>query len=166
MTLQERVVKSILGRLVFSLIFLSSGAAHADGPVLAPNAPQDRPGVHSSQQRFEAAIAPYVARAKASYPEAKKRFLAGLPPRHYFFITTRLTDKQGRVEQVFIAVSNIREGTVTGRIWSKIMFVEGYRHGDTITFDEAGMIDWLITRPDGSEEGNVVGKFLDTYHAK
>jgi hypothetical protein len=28
---------------------------------------------------------------------------------------------------------------------------------------EAELLDWLITKPDGSEEGNVVGKFLDTY---
>jgi hypothetical protein len=26
---------------------------------------------------------------------------------------------------------------------------------------EPVLIDWLITKPDGSEEGNVVGKFLD-----
>jgi hypothetical protein len=27
---------------------------------------------------------------------------------------------------------------------------------------EPVLIDWLITKPDGSEGGNVVGKFLDT----
>jgi hypothetical protein len=27
----------------------------------------------------------------------------------------------------------------------------------------SALLDWLITRPDGTEEGNVVGKFIDTY---
>ena len=28
------------------------------------------------------------------------------------------------------------------------------------------VIDWTIVMPDGSEEGNVVGNFLDTYLAR
>ena len=35
--------------------------------------------------------------------------------------------------------------------------------GDPYTFPEGELVDWLITHPDGSEEGNVVGKFLDEW---
>lgn len=35
-----------------------------------------------------------------------------------------------------------------------------------MTFPETDMLDWPITRPDGTEEGNFVGKFLDTYSTK
>lgn len=31
-----------------------------------------------------------------------------------------------------------------------------------IDFKEKDIIDWLISKPDRSEEGNFVGKFLDT----
>jgi hypothetical protein len=35
--------------------------------------------------------------------------------------------------------------------------------GDRYATAETELLDWLITKPDGTEEGNVVGKFLDTY---
>jgi len=42
--------------------------------------------------------------------------------------------------------------------------VNGYRRGDAHEYPEEELIDWLISRPDGSEEGNVVGKFLDDWN--
>jgi hypothetical protein len=33
-----------------------------------------------------------------------------------------------------------------------------------MTVQEKDVYDWTISRPDGSEDGNYVGKFLDTYH--
>ncbi len=37
------------------------------------------------------------------------------------------------------------------------------RRQQEYSFNEDELLDWLISKPDGSEEGNVVGKFLDTY---
>ena len=50
-----------------------------------------------------------------------------------------------------------------GRIDSDVRAVSGYKAGDSYTLPEKDLIDWVIVRPDGSEEGNVVGKFLDTW---
>lgn len=50
-----------------------------------------------------------------------------------------------------------------GRIWNEIQVVEGYRLRDRYVVAEAEIIDWMISRPNGTEEGNVVGKFLDTW---
>jgi hypothetical protein len=152
--------------LVFAFFGLLSTCCLAADPVLAPNAPKDNPVHAESEARMEKAIAPYVAQAKASYPQAKQRFLGGLPKGHSFFLTTRLVDKKGNVEQVFIAVQSIRNDLVVGKIWSDIQGVDGFRHGDSYSFRESAMIDWLITKPDGTEEGNFVGKFLDTYSTK
>jgi hypothetical protein len=152
--------------LVSALLGLLATCSLAADPVLAPNAPKDNPVRAESAARMEKAIAPYVAQAKASYPQAKQRFLAGLPRGHSFFLTTRLSDRKGNVEQVFVAVQSIRNGVVAGKIWSDIELVEGFRRGDVYSFQEAAMIDWLITKPDGTEEGNFVGKFLDTYSTK
>lgn len=112
---------------------------------------------------MDRAQAPFVAQARATYPAARERFLAGLPPRHTFFVVTRLRDARGRQEQVFVAADSIRDGRIAGRIWSRVGIVEGYRLGQPIDVPEAELLDWMIARPDGSEEGNVVGKFLDTY---
>lgn len=144
--------------------FLIAPAVFAQSP-LAPNAPKDKPVDASADQfaAFERAIAPYVAKARATYPEVKKRYLAGLPPKHIFFLTTRLHDKTGTIEQVFIEVQSITDGKVTGIIASDINDVAGFKRGDPYAFPEHEMLDWLIAKPDGTEEGNVVGIFLDTY---
>jgi hypothetical protein len=134
-----------------------------------PNAPKDQPAHARGQAEVEeylAAIAPYVEKGRKTYPDAKKRYLSGLPGGHAFFVVTNLRDGTGATEQVFIAVSSIRDGRISGRIASDILGVKGYRNGDPYAFPESELIDWRVSRPDGSEEGNVVGKFLDEWQQK
>lgn len=135
------------------------------GVNVAPNAPPDKPAQSTAEQaqKLEEAIKPYIQKARDTYPAAKERFLKGLPAKQSFFITTRLKDSQGRSEQVFIAVKEIKNGIVTGLIWSDVQLVSVYKHGDAYSFPESELIDWTISKPDGTEEGNFVGKFLDTY---
>lgn len=135
-------------------------------PKLAPNAPQDKPVDAQGKQAVEeyrAAIAPYVEKGRKTYPDAKKRYLAGLPAGQHFFAVTNLKDGTGASEQVFIAVARIEGDRITGRIASHIMAVRGFNEGEPYTFRESELVDWLITHPDGTEEGNVVGKFLDEW---
>jgi hypothetical protein len=129
---------------------------------LAPTAPRDKPYAIQSQSSYADAIAPYVAEARKTYPEAKRRFLKGLPPGHTFFVTTRLRDSQSRWEQVFVRVQSIQGDVVKGVIASQISVVKGYELGQAYSFKEAELVDWSIANPDGSEEGNFVGKFTDT----
>jgi len=132
---------------------------------LAPNAPADKPIPASNEQarRIEAAIAPYVAEARKTYPQAKARYLASLPKGETFFVTARLNDVQAHFEIVFVRVTKVADGKITGRLASEILSVAGYKEGDEYTLDESELMDWTISRPDGSEEGNLVGKFLETY---
>jgi hypothetical protein len=131
---------------------------------LAPNAPRDQPHPLTPQQiaENESAIAPYVKTAQETYPAARSRYLAGLPPGEHFFVVTRLVDSGGHWEQVFIRVTAIDGMKITGIISSDIKLVSGFKVGHSYSFMAPLLIDWLITKPDGSEEGNVVGKFLDT----
>jgi Uncharacterized protein conserved in bacteria (DUF2314) len=133
---------------------------------LAPNAPADQPQALQQQQidAFEAAIKPYVDEARKTYPEARQRFVDNkLPPGHVFYVTVRLRDSAGHFEQAFVRVQEVQDQKVTGVIANDIQLVEGYELGQVHSFDDSELIDWLIAHPDGSEEGNVVGKFLDTY---
>jgi hypothetical protein len=150
--------------LLLATIVLS-GEALGQNPHVAPNAPQDRPHAADSVRwaRLDSAMAPYVAQARVTYQAAKRRYLAGLPSGQSLFLTTRVKDTTGHLEQVFIAVDSIRGTRVFGRIWSEISLVQGFRLRQPYAFLEDEILDWLITKPDGSEEGNVVGKFLDTY---
>lgn len=133
---------------------------------LAPNAPADKPvGFRNGQQHQELlkAVAPYVEQAKKTWPQAKENYLKGLPPRHVFFVTTELGDSRGKREIVFIEVRNIEKGLVTGLIANEISSVTGFLQGQTHSVPEADIWDWTVSKPDGSEEGNLVGKFLETY---
>src|SRR5690348_3111084 len=126
--------------LSLALTLGSSGIAIAQQPTrevyVAPNAPKDKPvSVEETEaQQLETAIKPYIEKARATYPQAKARFLSGLPPKHTFFITTRLSDSSKRFEQVFIAVREIKDGRITGVIASEIHLVSGYREGETYSF--------------------------------
>ncbi|MFL5541489.1 MAG: hypothetical protein ACJ8J0_21055, partial [Longimicrobiaceae bacterium] len=104
-------------------------------------------------------------KALAAWPDARRRFLAGLPPQQTLFVTTRRRDAGGRLEQVFVAVDGIDGAQVTGRLWSDVGIVVGYRHGQKLAVPESEIVDWMISRPDGSEEGNWMGKFFDAYQA-
>lgn len=137
-------------------------------PQLSPNAPQDQPVDAQGQadvEAYRAAIAPYVAKGRKTYPDAKKRYLAGLSAGQNFFVVTNLADGSGTSEQVFVAVASIKGDRITGRIASDILGlgVKGFKNGDPYSFKESELVDWLITHPDGREEGNVAGKFLDDW---
>ena len=150
---------------LYLLLALLVFSAAASEPQLSPNAPKDKSTIFvpGDMDSLNAALAPRIAQARSTYPAAKAKFLAGLPQGQYFFVTTRLHDDTGAVEQVFIAVNSIQNGVITGRIASQIDTVFGYKYGESYAFPESELIDWLITHPDGSEEGNFVGKFLDNY---
>ena len=153
--------------LAVAILLPAGCATHRQQSVyVAENAPEDRPvAVTAAEARDELHVLmePYIDQARATYPSARDRFLAGLPPQHSFFAVTRLRDSEGHSEQVFIAIDQIRNGKITGRIWNDIHLVQGFEKGQTHTFPEGELIDWVITKPDGSEEGNFVGKFLDEY---
>jgi hypothetical protein len=154
--------------LLAAVVIACASAGEPQQGTLSPNAPVDRPVAVEGRSSDEALArmreltAPYTEQALATYPDAKGRYLAGLPPGETFFVTTVLRDSAGRFEQVFVLVDQIDDGIVKGRIASEILSVDGYRRGQPHTFREADIVDWLISKPDGSEEGNFVGKFLDT----
>ena len=152
----ERAMKILLTSFALTISAFPCGAQ------LATNAPKDKP-LQMRAAAYRRVIAPYVAKARATYPQAKKRYLDGLPPKNTFFITTVLQDKSGRWDSVFIAVESIKDGTITGFIATELLSVKEFKEGQKYAFPEKDLLDWTISKPDGSEEGNFVGKFLDTY---
>ena len=151
-------------RSFFGLVTLALCASSALAQ-LAPNAPADKPLPLTAAQEaaVEKATAPYIKTARETYPAARAKFLAGLPQGETFYVVTRLSDPDGHSEQVFIRVRAIEGDSITGIISSPLQLIRNRSAGQSYTFSEADLLDWLIAKPDGSEEGNVVGKFLDTY---
>ena len=154
--------KSVLPGILFLVALLRAGV-----PVSGQGqAPADKPVEAKSDKQvksFEEAIAPYLKKAKETLPDAKKRYLKGLPKGEHFFVTTRLYAPDGKFEQVFVKVTSRKKEEIKGLLASDVASIPNHKRGETITCREADVLDWLISKPDGSEEGNVVGKFLDTY---
>ena len=94
------------------LVCLVALSAHAEEPVLSKDASPDKPvstTTDAETEKMHRAMEPYVRQARKTYPAAKARYLKGLPPGEHFFVTTRLRDAKGRIEQVFIAVTAIEK---------------------------------------------------------
>ncbi len=149
-------------RLITSLLLFIVPTAFAqtrDHPKLPP----DNPIRATDTQRandLDRAAAPYIVKARKSYPSAKKRFLAGLPPGYLFSLTTKLWDRSHtRFEVVFVVADKIS-------VASQTILPVGHNFGDRIDFPEAEIMDWTIVHPDGTEEGNVVGKFMESHQRR
>jgi hypothetical protein len=136
-------------------------------PALAPNAPADAPvgATAAGVSAMGKMLAPCVTKARAAFPAAAQRFKAGLPEGESFFVVTVLHDSAGRFEQVFVVVDSIGKTEVYGRIWDQIAIVHGYQLLQPYAVPEAEIIDWMISKPDGSEEGNWSGKFIGAWQA-
>ncbi|MEO7773685.1 MAG: hypothetical protein ABIT61_03150 [Steroidobacteraceae bacterium] len=132
--------------------------------VLGGCASQPVPQAAKPQLSFEQvteAVKPFIAQARATYPDAKRRFLAGLPQGQAFFVSVPLRDAGGRVEQAYVAVQTYQGHTILGRIASPLERVHGFVVGDPYQGSESGVMDWVIIHPDGSEEGKFIGRFLE-----
>jgi hypothetical protein len=109
------------------------------------------------------AEAPYIAKGRATYPTAKRRYLAGLPRGYSFAVRKHLIERSTgpvshRMEGVYVFVDTIKDGKIYGRIGE--VELRSFRQGQRISFPESELEDWAIFHPDGSVEGNFVGKFL------
>ncbi len=111
-------------------------------------------------RKIERAIEPYVKHARSTYPEARARWQSGLPEGSALYVTVQINDDAGRLEQAFVQVTSIEGGQVAGTIASEMTTVKGFRFGQSHSSPETEIMDWTITNPDGTQEGNVVGRFL------
>jgi hypothetical protein len=144
-------------RLAF--VLAGSSAVYAEDPPqrAADGEPSAGPSVI-----FQKEIAPFIAQSRTTYPQARKRYEAGLPKTHVFYVAVRQTDRFGQVDLLWLRVSRIDEkkSEVTGRIGNEKQTLVGYSPGDRVSCPETDVVDWKISHPDGTEEGNVLGKYL------
>lgn len=118
----------------------------------------------AGKQQFEAMLraeAPYMAKARATYPDAKKRYLAGLPAGYSFTVRKHLTEpgsRPVRMEGVYIRVESIKGGKIYGQLGD--VNLPSFHRGQSVSLSEAEVEDWAIVHPDGTVDGDFVGKYL------
>ena len=141
--------------------FYVVSAFAADDPHLAENAPKDC-NAPMTPQSISEVVEKLSPDALKTWPAAKKRFLDGLPERHSLFVTLLAFESDGRSEYLFVAVDEIAEDQIRGRIWNDVKVLQSLSIRAPIEIQEDAISDWLITKPDGSEDGNIIGKYIDT----
>ena|SRR2546425_7775327 len=126
--------------------------------------PPDRPFAADSVawDCLDRAMQPRIAEARRTLPAARRRVLDGLPAGYRFLVTTRVRDDSGHFEQVFVAVDSIRGDHLLGHLATDVELVQGYRSGQALDVLATEILDWTISGPSGIEEGNYVGRFLDS----
>ena len=141
-------------------IAASSPCARAADPHVEPNAPVDC-AASFERADLQAVVERLSPEAMKRWPTIRSRYLAGLEPGQSLFVTILLEEQGGNSEYVFVAVDGIEADKLRGRIWNDIVAIHGLQRGSSIELTEDAISDWLISNPDGSEEGNVIGKAVD-----
>jgi len=160
-------VRALTAALVLALGCSTSVSRSTPTPKTAPTDAGFATTADSQSACVDNLIAPYVAKARASYPEARERFARGLPTGFHLAVTTQLHDDSGHFEHVFIRVHSIVKGRVFGWINNDIYVVRGYRHFMPYDLAEDEILDWTITDANGVEvQGNFVGTYLDTFQGR
>jgi hypothetical protein len=62
-----------------------------------------------------------------------------------------------------VRVTSWKDDVIEGVEASDLELLKHHEKGEKLKCKESDVLDWTISKPDGTEEGNFVGKFLDTY---
>ena len=110
----------------------------------------------------ERAMAALIRESKAELPHIRKRFEAGLREGEVLYLTVRLVHPDQSFEQAFVHVTEWTPQGVTGVMASELIRFTEPKRGDVLKFLESTAIDWTITGPGGTEEGNRLGHYLES----
>ncbi|RPD49534.1 hypothetical protein DNI29_01670 [Hymenobacter sediminis] len=138
------------------LAALLTGVAQAQQPVA--------PGISLLVRQLAQAPEPLPAlplkEARRTLPQARQRYQGGLPTGASFYLTARVLNEAATPEPVVLAVDSWQGNHISGRIMRP--GPNGFpTPGATVNLDESAVLDWIVLRPNGAEEGNFLGKFLD-----
>ena len=155
---------SYLTPLLLALLILGNAktaAAQAAAPVVltAATAPA---GVRPALARDQTALADPVREALRTLPQAKKKFLAGLPDGDQFLLSVRVVASDTSFRQASARVLGWRGNTVQALLLPAAADSATPAEPTPVSFPETAVVDWTLLRASGREEGNYVGRYTDT----
>ncbi|MET4075211.1 hypothetical protein [Hymenobacter sp. UYCo722] len=136
-------------------------AAQTAAPVVltAATAPA---GVRPALAREATALADPVREALRTLPQAKKKFLAGLPDGDQFLLSVRVAASDTSFRQASARVLGWRGNTVQALLLPEAADSASPLEPTPVSFPETAVLDWTLLRASGREEGNYVGRYTDT----
>ncbi|GAB3586186.1 hypothetical protein GCM10027345_35350 [Hymenobacter daeguensis] len=134
------------------------GQAPAPVVLTAATAPA---GVRPALTRDETALADPVREALRTLPQAKKKFLAGLPIGDQFLLSVRVISTDTSFRQASARVLGWHGNTVQALLLPPAN-ADAKTEPTPVSFPENAVVDWTLLRASGREEGNYVGRYIDT----
>ena len=119
-------------------------------------------GVRAALARDELALASPMREALRTLPLAKKRFLAGLPQGDQFLLSVRVAATDTSFRQASARVLGWHGSTVQALLLPRPADSAGPTEPTPVSFSETAVLDWTLLRASGREEGNYVGRYIDT----
>ena len=110
-------------------------------------------------------IAPYIEKAKATFPAVKKKYIAGdyVREKRVLDVQINLVDKDGTKEMVFVFVTQCLGDRFQGIVTNEIQLLKEYKKGDEVSFTQDQIRNWVVVDSLGNEEGNFVGKAIEAF---
>jgi hypothetical protein len=118
-------------------------------------------GVRPALTRDETALAGPVREALRTLPQAKKKFLAGLPIGDQFLLSVRVIATDTSFRQASARVLGWHGNTVQALLLPPAD-ADTKTEPTPVSFPETAVVDWTLLRASGREEGNYVGRYIDT----
>lgn len=114
---------------------------------------------------MEKLIAPYMEKAKSTFPAVKKKYIAGdyVREKRQLDVQIELADKDGMKEMVFVHVTQCLGNRFQGIIVNEIQLFKEYKKGDEVSFTQDQVKNWVVVDSLGNEEGNFVGKAIEAF---
>ncbi|WP_426059415.1 hypothetical protein [Hymenobacter sp. B1770] len=119
-------------------------------------------GVQPALVRDEAAFADPIREAQRTLPQAKKRFQAGLPHGDQFLLAVRVMATDTSFRQASARVLGWHGNKVQALLLPEAANSASPTEPVPVSFPETAVVDWTLRRASGREEGNYVGRYIDT----
>lgn len=155
----KEYLKYLIKIFSVSVLIILQACATAPSPGNPWQTPNRSISFSSEEEAAEvvAFMQPCIEYARETFPEAVRRFKAGLPPNTSFIVVARNDQKR----HFYMKVNAVDESQIQGRIDSSERVKQRpYDAGDKLSLDLTDIVDWLIIYPDRPEEGNLTGKYL------
>ena len=135
--------------------------AQGDVPVVltAATAPAS---LRAALARAQAALADPLREALRTLPAAKKRFQVGLPQGDQLLLSVRVQATDTSFRQASARVLGWHGSNIQALLLPSPAGATGLAEPLPVSFPETAVVDWTLLRASGREEGNYVGRHLDT----
>lgn len=138
----------------------SSSVWSQNDPRLAEDSPKDCHGL-MSYAAIQEIVDRHSPSAMEQWPSVRNRYLSGLPENESLFVRVLVAAEGSAAHYLFVVVDSIEGDKIWGRIWSDVTSSTGINHGERIVLMKEFISDWLISKPDGTEEGNRIGREIE-----